>query len=253
MLARALLLLGFAEKGHAEASASLEELQNTSSPLSVCRVIDYGVGRFALMTGDLVEADRATARLIGTATLSNNSYWLAEGRFLQGKLLVEHREFTKGAAMLREAFESCRRSGWHASRPECEGALAEALVALGRLDEALSTVTQAIVGTDQHKNGHQWYVPELHRIRGEVLCRQDSDRSRLAAESSFRQAGEMAREQGALFWELRVALSLARLRMAQGRHDEARQILAPVYDRFTEGFGTADLRAARTMLDTLPA
>ena len=253
MLARALLLLGFAEKGHAEASASLEELHNTSSPLSVCRVIDYGVGRFALMTGDLVEADRAIARLIETATLSNNSYWLAEGRFLQGKLLVEHREFTNGAAMLREAFESCRRSGWHASRPECEGALAEALAALGRLDEALSTVTQAIASTDQHKDGQQWYVPELHRIRGEVLCRQDSDRSRLAAESSFRQAGEMAREQGALFWELRVALSLARLRMAQSRHDEARQILAPVYDRFTEGFGTADLRAARAMLDTLPA
>jgi predicted ATPase/DNA-binding winged helix-turn-helix (wHTH) protein len=251
MLARALLLLGFAEQGHAEATASLEELHGTGSALSVCRVIDYGVGRFALMTGNLVEADRAISLLMETATLSNNSYWLAEGRFLQGKLLVEHREFAKGAAMLREAFEACHRSGWRASRPEFEGALAEALAALGRLDDAFYTITRAIVSTDEHKDGQQWYVPELHRIRGEVLLRQDSDLCGLAAENSFQRAREIAREQGALFWELRAVLSLARLQMAQGRHDEARQILAPVYDRFTEGFGIDDLRAARAVLDTL--
>ncbi len=62
----------------------------------------------------------------------------------------------------------------------------------------------------------------------------------------------MAREQGALFWELRVALSVARLRVRQGRLHEARAPLASVYDRFTEGFATADLRAARTMLEGLP-
>jgi predicted ATPase len=61
----------------------------------------------------------------------------------------------------------------------------------------------------------------------------------------------MAREQGALFWELRVALSVARLRVNQGRHREAIALLASVYDRFTEGFATADLQAARTMLEAL--
>jgi predicted ATPase len=62
----------------------------------------------------------------------------------------------------------------------------------------------------------------------------------------------MAREQGALFWELRVALSVARLRVSQGRHHEARAPLASVYGRFTEGFATADMQAARTMLEELP-
>jgi predicted ATPase len=61
----------------------------------------------------------------------------------------------------------------------------------------------------------------------------------------------MAREHGALFWELRIVFSLARLRVQQGRRHEARQLVKPIFDRFTEGFGTADLRAARAMLDTL--
>ena len=67
--------------------------------------------------------------------------------------------------------------------------------------------------------------------------------------SAFMRAGDVAREQGALFWELRVALSVARLRIAQGRNVEAREILGPVYGRFTEGFSTADLQAARATLE----
>jgi predicted ATPase len=92
----------------------------------------------------------------------------------------------------------------------------------------------------------------LLRIKGELLLQQAADQSTLAAEDCFDQAAQMAREQGALFWELRVALSVARLRVSQGRRPEARAPLASVYDRFTEGFATADMQAARTMLDELP-
>ena len=84
-----------------------------------------------------------------------------------------------------------------------------------------------------------------------MLLRQAADQSALAAEDCFNQAGEMAREQDALFWELRIALSLARLRMTQGRDGEAKQILAPVYGRFTDGYETSDLRAAKALLDSL--
>jgi len=84
-----------------------------------------------------------------------------------------------------------------------------------------------------------------------VLLRQAGDGSAAAAEDCFNQAREMAREQGALFWELRVALSLARLLRGQGRSADAMGILQPVYDRFTEGFETADLRSAIALLDTL--
>ncbi len=82
------------------------------------------------------------------------------------------------------------------------------------------------------------------------LAKKNPKKGQLAieAEDYFRSANDIAREQGALFWELRIAVSLARLRMIQGRQDEVRQLLAPVYDRFTEGFDTRLLRAARTLL-----
>src|ERR1700729_1387952 len=101
-------------------------------------------------------------------------------------------------------------------------------------------------------DGRGWYAPELLRIKGEVLLRQAAYQSTLAAEDCFHQAAQIAREQSALFWELRVALSVARLRLSQGRRREARAPLASVYDRFTEGFATADMLAARTLLDELP-
>jgi len=93
--------------------------------------------------------------------------------------------------------------------------------------------------------------PELLRIKGEVLLRQTSNQAVHAAADCFAQAAEVAREQGALFWELRIAISLARLLRGQGRSADAVGILQPVYDRFTEGFDTADLREARSLLGEL--
>jgi predicted ATPase len=83
-----------------------------------------------------------------------------------------------------------------------------------------------------------WYLPELLWVKAEILLQQCSLQSAAAGEGYLDQGGEMAREQDALFWALRIALSLARSRVRQGRQSEARQILAPVYDRFTEGLAT---------------
>jgi predicted ATPase len=153
--------------------------------------------------------------------------------------------------VLRDAFEFSRRIGWHVSQPEFKAALAEALAGLGTLDEALETVDEALGGVGERKNSPWWCVPELLRIRGEILRQQGSERSLSVAEDCFIEAGAISREQDALFWELRAALSLARLRVQQSRPREARQILAPVYERFTEDPDTADLRVARSMLEAL--
>jgi predicted ATPase len=114
-------------------------------------------------------------------------------------------------------------------------------------------VNDAVASAGEGEDGQRWYVPELLRIKGEVQLQQAADRSASSAEDCFDQAAEMAREQGALFWELRVALSRARLRVSQHRREEAKQILAPVYDRFTEGFDTADLLAVKHLLDGIAA
>lgn len=95
-------------------------------------------------------------------------------------------------------------------------------------------------------------MPELLRIKGELLLLDNASGSAAAAEESFREGLEIARQQGALFWELRGATSLARLRISQDRKRNAASVLRPVYDRFTEGSQIADLRAARILLQSLP-
>jgi predicted ATPase/DNA-binding winged helix-turn-helix (wHTH) protein len=191
-------------------------------------------------------------RLIEVATGLNTHLWETAGNFLKGKLLVERGEFAQGLLVLRDAFETSDRTGWHVSYTEFKGALALGLAGTGRLDEALVALDDAMAAEGEDGHGHGWYAPELLRIKGEVLLQQAADQSTLAAEDCFNKAAQMASEQGALFWELRVALSVARLRVSQGRHREARAPLASVYDRFTEGFATADLQAARTLLEGLP-
>jgi predicted ATPase/DNA-binding winged helix-turn-helix (wHTH) protein len=252
MFARLLWMQGFTEQALNEARLGLEKLHGTDYPLVLCRALYFGICRVATMTGDFATADREIARLIEVATRSNAHFWEAAGHFLKGQLLVERGEFEQGLLVLRDAFETCDRAGWRLSYAEFKGALALAFAGTGRLDEALVALDDAMAAAGEGENRHRWYVPELLRIKGQILLQQAADQSVLAAEDCFKQAGELAREQGALFWELRVALSVARLRVSQGRRHEARAPLASVYDRFTEGFATADLQAARTMLEGLP-
>jgi len=164
-------------------------------------------------------------------------------------LMIKRGEFRQGSALLRTALEAFEDSGWTICYPEFLGVLAEALAGLGQHAEAIAAVDQALERAD--RGGERWYVAELLRIKADLLVRQSATRSIPAAESCLDQAIAVARQQDALFWELRGALSLSRLRLGQDRTDEARRVLAPVYGKFTEGFETADLRAASALLETL--
>ena len=108
-----------------------------------------------------------------------------------------------------------------------------------QLDDALPTV---------ERTGVCWLAAELHRHKGQMLLRQGHSE---VAEELFRRALRIAVEQEAKLWELRAAVSLARLRRDQGRRAEARDLLAPIYGWFTEGFDTADLIDAKALLDEL--
>jgi tetratricopeptide (TPR) repeat protein len=251
MLARALWMQGFTDQALDQARLSLEALQGTDHPLLLCRALYFGICRIATMTGDFATADREIARLIEVAKRLNAHLWETAGRFLRGKLLVERGALAQGLLELRDAFETSDRTGWHMSYVEFKGALALGLVGTGRLDEALGALDEAMAEEGEEGHGHGWYSPELLRIKGQVLLQQAADQSVPAAEECFAQAARLAREQGALFWELRIGLSLARLRVSQGRSHEARAPLASVYDRFTEGFATADIQAARALLEEL--
>jgi predicted ATPase len=163
--------------------------------------------------------------------------------------MIERDELAQGVAVLNDAFDTCRRTGWRMSHPEFKGALATGLAGLGHLDEAIAAVNEGLDDVVHAEHGHDLFFAELLRIRGEVLLRREAV---TAAEDSFLEAINIARQQEALLWELRASLSLARVRANQGRGGEARRLVAQVYDRFTEGLETPDLRAAKAFLDELP-
>jgi predicted ATPase len=129
------------------------------------------------------------------------------------------------------------------------GELAACLGDAGEVAQGLATVDETLVRCEARDE--RWYVAELLRIKGELLLQETEHRSISAAERCFGEALELARRQGALFWELRGALSLARLRIRQDRQGDARAILVPVYEKFAEGFEIADLRNAGAMLEQL--
>ena len=116
----------------------------------------------------------------------------------------------------------------------------------GQIEEGLTLLEEALQIVE--RTGERWLEAELHRQKGELLLRQGHSE---AAEELYCKALDIAREQEAKLWELRAAASLARLRRDQGRRTEARELLAPVYGWFTEGFDTPDLKEAKALLDEL--
>jgi predicted ATPase len=129
------------------------------------------------------------------------------------------------------------------------GEMAVALGRAGKIADALAAVAEAIDRSESTKE--RWIMAELLRIQGELFLLQSAPAAAETAENLFRQALDEARRQQALSWELRAATSLARLLRAQGRTADAVGCLKPIYERFTEGFGTANLIAAKQLLDEL--
>jgi predicted ATPase len=125
----------------------------------------------------------------------------------------------------------------------------EALGRTGQIGDALGLVEEAIDHSERTEE--RWAFAELQRVKGELLLLQGAPAAAAAAEDHFRQALGWARQQGALSWELRTATSLARLLRDQDRPADAMALLQPIYDRFTEGFDTSNLKAAKALLDAL--
>ena len=155
-----------------------------------------------------------------------------------------------GIARIRDGLAAFEATGTRVTAPLFLTLLAETLALAGKLEEGLAALDDALAKTAI--SGERGLDAEIHRLRGELT-------GRLAypdpakAEESFRTALAIAREQGTRGYELRAATSLARLWGEQGRRGEARELLAPVYGWFTEGFDTADLKDAKALLEELAA
>jgi predicted ATPase len=246
MLARVLLLRGQIDQARQNAQISLEEALATDDKLSICYALRNAVCPIALTVGDMAAAEESVALLTRQVTRQGMTFWMSWGSCLEGQLLVRRGAFEKGIPLLRAGIEMRARAGWLMRNPEFLGVLAEGLAAAGQADEAQVAINEAL--SQAEGGGQLWCLAELLRVKGELLLQ--SGRVPLA-ERAFCDGIDVARRQDALFWQLRVALSLARLRVSQGQPETAREVLAPVYDQFMEGFETPYLHAAKTLLDGL--
>jgi predicted ATPase len=149
---------------------------------------------------------------------------------------------------MREGLEVFRATGAHTGVPLRLAALADAYGSVGQIEEGLILLAEAQALIDN--SGARASEAEVYRLRGEVLLARSAEHG-AEAETCFRQALDVARHQQAKSWELRAAMSLSRLWQQQGKREAARELLAPIYGWFTEGFDTADLQEAKAFLETL--
>ena len=170
----------------------------------------------------------------------------ASARFCLGITVARNGEPRQGIEIMRAAMEAVAQEGSKANQPMYLGQLAAAHRSLSEIEIGLSLADEAIRIADG--TGERMFEAELHRLRGDLLLDRGSAED---AESALHTAIAVARRQQARLWELRAATSLARLKRRLGRGEEARQAIAPIYDWFTEGFDTPDLKEAKVLIDSL--
>jgi len=162
--------------------------------------------------------------------------------------MVERGEGKAGITRIEEGIAAFQMTGAKLLSVWWLGLRAEAYGKLGRVEEGLTILAEALRAAKD--TGEHFYDAELHRLKGEFLLQLSADNQR-EAEACFQHAITIAQSQGAKAWELRTATSLARLWQHQGKRQQARDLLAPVYHWFTEGFDTPDLQDAKALLDAL--
>ncbi len=153
-----------------------------------------------------------------------------------------------GAARMRQHMLEFKAAGSEYINDRCVTFVATALGRMGRFDEGIRTIDESFPFIE--RSGQRYYEAELHRLKGELMLTQNASNA-AQAEQSLRTAIEIARKQHAKSWELRATTSLARLMRETSRRDEARTMLAEIYNWFTEGFDTADLKDAKALLEQL--
>ena len=172
--------------------------------------------------------------------------WHAQGTIYRGWVQARNGNVAEGMPLLRSGIVAFRASGTQAWLPHFLALHASACDLAGKAKTGLNLLDEAMQIVD--RTGERWLEAELYRLKGQLLLRRGHAE---AAEDRYREALRIAREQEAKLWELRAAVSLARLCRDQGRRTEARDLLAPVYGWFTEGFDTPDLKEAKALLDAL--
>jgi DNA-binding winged helix-turn-helix (wHTH) protein/predicted ATPase len=242
-----LWLLGYADQAQRRSEEALARAQR----------IGYtpGLGLVGIYAGMLSQfrreaaATRAHAEALMTAASAQGfRYRVEQGHLLSGWALALQGDAAAGAALIRQALAAHEVAGLRLFRPYRLALLAEAYGQAGQVEAGLEALTEAL--TQVAATEKRCWEAELHRLKGVLLLQRPSSEI-TQAEACFQQALAVARRQQAKALELRAALSLSRLWQQRGKRTAARNLIAPIYGWFTEGFDTADVREAQTLLAAL--
>jgi predicted ATPase/DNA-binding winged helix-turn-helix (wHTH) protein len=247
-LANVLWLQGYPDQAVQMVRQQLEGARAADHALALCNALVHAACPIALFVGDLAAAERLLTEIQNHVAKHAMVIWSAMGRCLRGEWLLESGD-ASGLGVLRDALDELSGVGFRMRYAAHLGVLAKGLAVHGDGEAARVAIDEAI--TMSERSGEIWCLPELLRIKGDVICSTGSAEASLAAEQLFLRALAQARRQGALSWELRIAISLAEFWDRSGATDRAEGLLRSTCDRFSEGFGTRDLQRARSLLDDL--
>src|SRR5262249_18464310 len=245
--AQTLWLLGYPEQALARLHEALTLAHELSHPFSLAVARGYGavVSQYR-RDGSAVHGQAEAA--VPLATEQGFPLWAAYGTSLRGWALAMQGQGEAGLAQIRQGIAALRATGAALLVPFLCTVLADVCDHLCHPEDGLQALAEAHTLVEQQEE--RWWEAEIYRLRGVWLLRQPG-KPQTEAEAWLQRALGVARRQEAKSLELRAAMSLARLWQQQGKQAEARQLLAPVYAWFTEGFDTVDLLEAQTLLEEL--
>ena len=239
----ALWLLGYPEAALADADHALKDAREIGQAATLMYALAIA-SLTHILCGNYATANAQVDELVALADEKGALFWKAFGMMSQGCVLALTGKASDAVQMITSGITACRSTGATLWMPLYLSYLARAYAELGQFDDAWRCIGEAMTAVETTKE--RWCEAEVHRIAGEIaLMSPEPDAAK--AEAYFERALAVAREQQAKSWELRAAMSMARLWRDQGKRDEARDLLAPVYGWFTEGFDTLDLKEAKAL------
>jgi predicted ATPase len=243
----ALCLRGYLDQAVHQTREIVRQSQAHANPITQAYVLSHA-GNVHQCYRQVSAVREGAERLITLCREQQYGFFEAYGLIQQGWALVHQHQPEEGLRQLQQGISTLRTSGTGSVLSNVLVLLADAYQRLERVDEGLQILDEAL--SQAHQTGACCYEAEIHRLKGELLLQQSPD-NYIEAEICFQQAIDTAQHQSAKLWELRAATSLARLWQQQGKRKEAYDLLAPVYEWFTEGFDTVELQDARALLDEL--
>jgi predicted ATPase len=244
---RPLWELGYADQAQQQCQEALAMAQELGQAPSLA-LIEYFAATLSQHRRDAAATYARADALMAFAAPQGLVHRVEQGRILRGWALAMQGDAAAGVRQIQQGLAAHRDMEIKLGRPHRLSLLAEAYGHAGKPEAGLEVLAEALMLAATTKE--QWWEAELHRLKGALLLQLPSQQI-TQAETCFQQALDVARSQQAKSLELRAALSLSRLWQQQGKHDEARRLLAEVYGWFTEGFDTPDLQEAKTFLEEL--